>query len=59
MPGAILGQFYLLSSSLKICRRGGKKKKKGRGMVERKKKKDRGRQTEKWERKEIGLLFFF
>ena len=56
-PGAILGQFYLLSCSLEIHRRGGKKKKKDKRMVERKK--NRGRQTEKVGNKRDRLAFFF
>ena len=59
MPGAILGQFYLLSSSLKICRRGGKKKKKGRGMVERKKKRIEGGRQKSGKEKRLACFFFF
>lgn len=62
MPGAILGQFYLLLCSLNIHTTVRKKKQKDRGIMERKKEKKKGRWTERekvGKKREACFFFFF
>lgn len=60
MPGAILGQFYLLLCSLNIHTRVRKSNRRiGESWKEKRKKKGGGQKEKKWERKERLAFFFF